>query len=583
MSGLEGLLLGRVLGERYRIEEVIGRGGMGAVYRATDERLGRQVAVKVITIAGMLDAESRERLRARFLREARAAAALPHHPSVVPVYDYGSDAALGLDYLVMELLRGEDLASRLARSGRPPLPVALTILREAARGLAVGHRAGLVHRDVKPGNIFLAQGDDGELHVRIVDFGIAKAIAEEDTLTSLTQDGRAPLSPAYASPEQLRGLTRLSPASDVFGLGAVGFQLLTGERAYSDSDRNRLSLGLAVEPPSLRQRNPALPDAVEEVIQKALAYDPVDRYPDAAAFGSVLDQAMRELGDAPLPRHPPTSTTVWAAAPAPPAAPRADDDDRTMLAPEGAPPPSADDDRTLLAPEPPRVGATELRPSAPRVTPPRRERGIGALVVWTLVALVLVVAGAAVWWFGRGDQVSLRDRLAHLDTTAVVVDTVAPPPDTAPGVVEQPSPSELNQEGNQLFNQGDYATALERFRLALAADPFNADYRYNYAVALLRTGDTNAAARELEEVIRRDPGRPDAFYYLAEARITQGDTASAMVALEQVLQLNTTQAQRDAVARRLAELRGAGVEPLLPPDTAVAPDTAAPPPADGAR
>src|SRR5690606_572504 len=102
MSGIERLLIGRTLGGRYRIEEVIGRGGMGAVYRAVDERLGRQVALKVITVAGLTDPAARERLRARFFREARSAAALPHHPNVVPVYDYGSDEALDLDYLVME-------------------------------------------------------------------------------------------------------------------------------------------------------------------------------------------------------------------------------------------------------------------------------------------------------------------------------------------------------------------------------------------------------------------------------------------------------------------------------------------------
>jgi eukaryotic-like serine/threonine-protein kinase len=134
MSGIEGLLLGRVLGGRYRIEEVIGRGGMGAVYRAVDERLGRQVAVKVITVSGGSDEEPRHRIRARFQREARAAAGLPHHPNVVPVYDYGSDEAVGLDYLVMELLRGHDLATYLARTGPPPLATGLRILFEACAG-----------------------------------------------------------------------------------------------------------------------------------------------------------------------------------------------------------------------------------------------------------------------------------------------------------------------------------------------------------------------------------------------------------------------------------------------------------------
>ncbi|HEX8906285.1 MAG TPA: serine/threonine-protein kinase, partial [Longimicrobiaceae bacterium] len=193
MAGIESLLRGRVLGERYRVEEVIGRGGMGAVYRASDERLGRPVAVKVIT-AVAADAESRERMRARFRREAAAAARLPHHPNVVPVYDYGTDAELGLDYIVMELLRGQDLATRLQRSGPPPMALALRILQQAARGVNVGHRLNVIHRDVKPGNIFLVEdGDPGEVQVRVLDFGIAKVIYEEDTQTALTRDGRAPL------------------------------------------------------------------------------------------------------------------------------------------------------------------------------------------------------------------------------------------------------------------------------------------------------------------------------------------------------------------------------------------------------
>ena len=164
MAGLESLLKGRELAGRYRIEEVIGRGGMGAVYRAIDQRLGRPVAVKVITASAGNDPDVRERLRARFRHEAASAAGLPHHPNVVPVYDYGTDDELGLDYIVMELLRGEDLATRLQRGGVPPMAEALRILQHAARGVAVGHRAGLIHRDVKPGNVFLVQhGDDEEM------------------------------------------------------------------------------------------------------------------------------------------------------------------------------------------------------------------------------------------------------------------------------------------------------------------------------------------------------------------------------------------------------------------------------------
>ena len=198
MVGFESLLTGRTLADRYRIAEVIGRGGMGAVYRATDERLGREVALKVILLpAG--DAHLREHARARFQREARAAGRL-HHPNVVTVHDFGTDLTLGLDYLVMELLHGEDLASRLERAGPLPVDAALGMVAQAARGLAAGHRAGLVHRDVKPGNLLLTQGDEGP-RVHVLDFGIARVEPDEGdaTATEFTQAGEAPLSRARST------------------------------------------------------------------------------------------------------------------------------------------------------------------------------------------------------------------------------------------------------------------------------------------------------------------------------------------------------------------------------------------------
>jgi serine/threonine protein kinase len=288
MYGIEGLLAGRTLVDRYRIDEVIGRGGMGAVYRARDLRLGRAVAVKVISVAAP-DEVAHERLRARFQREARAAATL-HHPNVVAVYDYGTDAELGLDFLVMELLRGEDLAGRLARKGPPAVSTALHILYQAARGLGAGHRAGLIHRDVKPGNLFLEPGDRlGEVQVRVLDFGIAEmAAADDETMTHLTVVGRSPFSPAYASPEQLMGEAGLTPATDVFSLGAVGYQLLTGRRAFSTGDPReqiaQVTQAVSTELPRVR----GLPTSVRICLQRALARSPSERFPNAGAFAEAI-------------------------------------------------------------------------------------------------------------------------------------------------------------------------------------------------------------------------------------------------------------------------------------------------------
>lgn len=288
MYGIEGLLAGRTLVDRYRVDEVIGRGGMGAVYRARDLRLNRPVAVKVISVAAP-DVTAHERLRARFQREARAAAAL-HHPHVVAVYDYGTDTELGLDFLVMELLRGEDLASRLARKGPPAVSTSLHILYQAARGLGAGHRAGLIHRDVKPGNLFLEPGDRlGEVQVRVLDFGIAEIGAVDgETMTHLTVVGRSPFSPAYASPEQLRGEPGLTPATDVFSLGAVGFQLLTGGRAFSTGDPREQVAQVARGVTSELPRVQGLPTAVRIALERALAPSPADRFAHAGAFAEAI-------------------------------------------------------------------------------------------------------------------------------------------------------------------------------------------------------------------------------------------------------------------------------------------------------
>jgi serine/threonine protein kinase len=436
MPGLENLLAGKTLVKRYRIDEVIGLGGFAAVYRAEDLRLGRPVAVKVITLAPP-DAGMRERLRERFEREARAAASLPHHPNVITVHDFGTDPELGLDFLVMELLQGENLAQLFTREGRPGTDVALQILREAAEGVAVGHASGIIHRDVKPGNIFLAEphGDD-PFRVCVLDFGIAR-IATDDSELTRTLAGENPLTAAYAAPEQVRGDHHLTPAADVFSLGVVGYQLLTGEKPFAVGEGRRARGRDPVRP--LHEAAPTAPESVAAVIEKAMAEEPGDRYPDAGAFAHALDAAKSD-----------DDRTIIAPAGGFPAATgaaavvtrieAADDDEGTILHP--GPPPAAP---APVAPRP--VPAPEPVAASPRlstVSTTRRRKPAGLLL---LVPLLLAIA-AAVYAFSRGGGGSDRpvrsgpwaDTLPDTTTSAESPETPVAPPPASTGAPVEPQP-----------------------------------------------------------------------------------------------------------------------------------------------
>ena len=281
---LASLLVGRTLADRYEVEELIGRGGMSLVYRARDLRLRRPVAVKIISIPA---AEERDQamLRERLRREAAAAARVPPHPNVMQVYDYGTDAALDLDFIAMELLRGRTLREIL-REGTLDRGEAVRIALEAARGLAAGHRAGIIHRDVKPPNIMLTD-DDPPGNVRLLDFGIAISTGV-DSDDAITGPGHTPHSPAYASPEQREPGQPVGAASDVYQLALVTREMLIGSRQ--------------VDGPAAEAKWMALPPGLREVLQRTLHEVPEQRYPDAAAFAEAFSAAALAWGDEAAPR-----------------------------------------------------------------------------------------------------------------------------------------------------------------------------------------------------------------------------------------------------------------------------------------
>jgi serine/threonine-protein kinase len=265
---------GEIVAARYRLDEVIGRGGMASVFRGWDLRLARPVAVKLLRPEILADPD----LALRFRREAHAATVL-RHENVVACLDTGTDG--DRPYLVMDLIDGEDLAARLRRDRRLPTEIATRIARDVARGLAIAHARGIVHRDVKPGNILLATSG----RAMVTDFGIARVAAEAEATLPGTTLG----SVNYFSPEQARGATT-TPASDVYGLGLVLFEMLTGTRAFAGETPAAIAVARIDAPaPSPRSIDPAIPAAVDAVVARALAPDPTDRYPNGAAFADALD------------------------------------------------------------------------------------------------------------------------------------------------------------------------------------------------------------------------------------------------------------------------------------------------------
>lgn len=392
---------------RYRLDSRLGVGGMSTVYLALDQRLERSVAVKLLAEHLADD----PMFVSRFRREALAAARLVH-PNIVQVFDFGFDEAQRQHFIVMEQVPGHSCAELLRDRGRLEVEEAVEIIVQACRGLDYAHRNGVIHRDVKPGNLLVS---DGEV-VKLADFGIARATDQ----SSITQVGSVLGTAAYLAPEQARG-EEAGPRADLYSLGVVAYQLLSGRLPYEAASLTELALKQQREVPRwLEALNPEVPRTLSQAVGMALALDKAQRPANAALFAEALRNGVRGIdpftavtqlkagADAPT-AHLPTSAT-------------------TRMPPRGAPPRDA-------SPRPlPRgadMAATRItdRPPAPRwepppqprpwQPPPRRKGAVWRAIRRTiLLLLLLVVVAAAVIVAvevagGQSTSVPFRHLVAH--------------------------------------------------------------------------------------------------------------------------------------------------------------------------
>jgi eukaryotic-like serine/threonine-protein kinase len=371
----------QLIAGRYELGERLGFGGMSTVQLAFDRRLERDVAVKLLAEHLADDPQ----FVSRFRREALAAAQLVH-PNIVQVFDFGLDEPSGRHFIVMEYIRGHSGAELLRDEGRLALNDALFVVNQACRGLDHAHRNGVVHRDVKPGN--LLRSDDGV--VKLADFGIAKAA--NDAVSKITQAGSVLGTAAYLSPEQAAG-DEATPRSDIYSLGVVAYQFLAGRLPYEAQSLTELALKQQREvPPPLDELDPSIPHGVSQAVARALEIEPANRYENADELREALSAgaAGQTFDDEPTARTSvlagePTESTRVATGQAPRA---------RRLQPTPSPP----------TPSPAHGGAAALED---RPGPSRARRAIATFLLLALVAAAAVAVYLALT--SGGNDVQLVD------------------------------------------------------------------------------------------------------------------------------------------------------------------------------
>ena len=282
--------VGTLAAGKYQILRLIGRGGMGSVYEAQNFSLGKRVALKFVALGNDADDAALH----RFHREARAVSTV-ESAHIVQVFDTGQTET-GEPFLVMELLEGEDLATRLRRAGRLGLEEGVSIVIQALRGLRRAHAAGIVHRDLKPENLFLVRGEDDGTHVKIIDFGLSKMRGGDRVVPmSITQEGATIGTPLYMSPEQVEAFPDVDHRTDLWSMGAILYQVLAGTPPFPETTYARLVIAICQrEPKDLASLVPELPEGVGGAVRRALDRDRERRFQSADAFLTALAEATHQ-------------------------------------------------------------------------------------------------------------------------------------------------------------------------------------------------------------------------------------------------------------------------------------------------
>ena len=429
---IERIVIGETLGN-YRVVSSLGKGGMGEVYLAEHQLIGRTAAIKVLLPQMSIDAD----LVHRFFNEAKLAGRL-QHPGLVEVFDFGIHHD-GSAYIVMELLHGESLTKRIASSGRLPLGLALAVTRQVAIALHAAHEHGVVHRDLKPENVFLTKDAESPagIRVKVLDFGIAK-LAQEDAPRSVkTKTGAVFGTPRYMAPEQCRNAGGVDRRADIYALGCIVYEMVLGVPPFDyDGWGELVAAHIHETPPRPTELSPGLSPSVESLVLRMLAKRVEDRFQTMAEVVAALDVLWDELaanGEVSLTR-PPSAPLLTRAA--------------SIDGPASAP--------TLPV-------AAEMKPSMP---PPRRRRYVVPLVAGTVVAagaIVVLVTGAGA-----------RDRDDRPTRAAAPIANPAPAPAQVAPVEPPPAPAP--------------APESETIQLVVESVPSGADvYRRSDGVRLGRT------------------------------------------------------------------------------------------------